>query len=99
MSRTVGFQVLSKVLDTPAIRKTIMKLSEQSMQSLETNIPKLARDAFEKAYLDALTQSGKVMRAVNGQLVETNAEGKDRVIRSIHSPIKVKMGVKLTRRV
>lgn len=76
-----------------------MKLSEKSMRSLETNIPKLARDAFEKAYLDALTQSGKVMRAVNGKLVETSAEGTDRVIRSIHSPVKVILGTKLTRKV
>lgn len=76
-----------------------MKLSEKSMRALETNIPKLARDAFEKAYLDALTQSGKVMRAVNGKLVETSAEGTDRVIRSIHSPVKVILGTKLTRKV
>lgn len=78
--------------------KTATPLTEKSMQILEANIPKLARDAFERAYLDALTQSGKVTRAVNGQLIETFAEGTDRVIRAIAPPFKVKMGAKLTRK-
>ena len=48
-------------------------LSEKAMLTLEANIPKLARNAFEKAYYDALTNSGRVLRAINGQLVETLA--------------------------
>ena len=36
-------------------------LSEKAMLTLEANIPKLARNAFEKAYYDALTNSGRVL--------------------------------------
>ena len=56
-----------------------MKMTEEAMLALEANIPKLARGAFERAYFDALTQSGKVMRAINGQLVETYRSEERRV--------------------
>lgn len=71
-----------------------MKLTEESMNVLEAGIPKLAQGAFLNAYYQALTSSGKVIRAVNGQLVETHADGTEKVIRSIHSPVKVSMGVR-----
>lgn len=74
-----------------------MNMTEETMLALEVNIPKLARGAFERAYFDALTQSGKVIRAVNGQLVETHADGTERVLRAIHAPVKVVVGTKLTR--
>lgn len=78
-----------------------MKLTEESMVVLEAGIPKLAEGAFLNAYYQALTTSGKVMRAVNGQLVETHADGTEKVIKAIHSPVKVTMGAKfqLKRRV
>lgn len=78
-----------------------MELTEESMQVLEAGIPELAHMAFQRAYYEALTTSGKVMRAVNGKLVETYADGTETVIRSIHSPVKVAMGArfKLKRRV
>ncbi len=72
-----------------------MKLTEESMQVLEAAIPRLAHGAFQRAYYEALTTSGKVMRAVNGQLVETYADGTETVIRAIHSPVKVTLGAKL----
>ncbi|MDO9159966.1 MAG: hypothetical protein Q7U45_10995 [Burkholderiaceae bacterium] len=74
-----------------------MKMTEEAMLALEANIPKLARGAFERAYFDALTQSGKVMRAINGQLVETYADGTEQVLRAIHAPVKVAVGTRLTR--
>jgi len=78
-----------------------MKLTEESMQFLEAGIPKLAEGAFQQAYYQALTTSGKVMRAVNGKLVETHADGSETVIRAIHGPFKVTAGAtfKLKRRV
>ena len=42
-----------------------------------------------------LPTSGKVMRKVDGKLVETYADGTETVIRSIHSPIKVTLGAKI----
>ena len=78
-----------------------MMLTEETMKVLEAGIPKLAEGAFQRAYYQALTTSGKVMRAVNGNLVETHADGTETVLRAIHSPVKVTMGAKfkLKRRV
>ena len=73
-----------------------MQLTEESMKVLEAAIPELAHGAFQRAYYEALTTSGKVMRAVDGKLVETYADGTETVIRSIHSPIKVTLGTKIT---
>lgn len=71
-----------------------MKLTEESMNVLEAGIPKLAQGAFQRAHYQALTTSGKVMRAVNGTLVETYADGSETVVRAIHSPVKVVMGAR-----
>lgn len=78
-----------------------MKLTEESMSVLEAGIPQLAQGAFRRAHFQALTRSGKVVRAVNGQLVETFADGSETVVRTIHSPVKFTMGAKfkLKRRV
>ena len=78
-----------------------MKMTEKSMKDQEARIPKMAAGAFKDAQKQALQASGKVMRAVNGRLVETHADGKETVIRSIPSPVKVTMGAKfkLKRRV
>ncbi|WP_237490948.1 hypothetical protein [Malikia spinosa] len=77
-----------------------MKLTEESMKNLEACIPRLAEGAFQRAYYQALTSSGMVLRAVNGLLVETHADGTETVIRAIHNPVKVKIGArfKLKRR-
>ena len=73
------------------------KLSEESMQRMEARIPELAGSAVKRAYLQALTTSGKVIEARNGQLIETTAEGTVRVIRSIAKPVAVTMGAKRVR--
>ena len=75
------------------------QLSEQAMQSLEVQIPLLAGPAFQRAYYQALTQSGKVLEAVNGQLVETSVDGSSRFIRSLPPSIKVTSGTRVTRQV
>lgn len=72
------------------------KLSEQAMLNLEAGIPSLAQGAFKRAYYQALTTSGKVLRAVNGQLVETHADGTEVVLRRIQSPIKTVNGTKFS---
>ena len=78
-----------------------MMLTEETMKVLEAGIPKLAEGALQRAYYQALTTSGKVMRAVNGNLVETHADGTETVLRAIHSPVRVTIGAKfkLKRRV
>ena len=77
--------------------KTPSQMSEESMQRMEARIPELAGSAVKRAYLQALTNSGKVIEARNGQLIETTAEGTVRVIRSIAKPVAVTMGAKRVR--
>ena len=76
---------------------TPSRMSEKSMQRMEANIPDLAGSAVKRAYLQALTTSGKVLEARNGQLIETTAEGTVRVIRSIAKPTAVAVGAKRIR--
>ena len=77
------------------------QLTEEAMSVLEAGIPKLAQGAFQRAHYAALTSCGKVMRAVNGKLVETFADGTETVVRDLHSPVKATVGAKfrLKRRV
>lgn len=76
---------------------THTQMSEKSMQRMEARIPELAGSAVKLAYLQALTASGKVIEARDGQLIETTAEGKVRVIRSIAKPVAVTIGTKRVR--
>lgn len=73
------------------------QMSEDSMRRMEARIPELAVSALKRAYLQALTNSGKVIEARQGQLVETTAEGGVRVIRNIAKPIPVRIGEKRVR--
>lgn len=77
--------------------KTPFRMSEESMRRMEARIPDLAGTAVKRAYLQALTSTGKVLEARNGQLIETTAEGAVRVVRSIAKPISITMGTKRTR--
>jgi hypothetical protein len=76
---------------------TTFQMSEESMQRMEAQIPELAGTAVRLAYLQALTTTGKVIEARNGQLVETTAEGTVRVMRAIAKPFAIAMGTKRTR--
>ncbi len=76
---------------------TISRMSEESMQRMEANIPELAGNAVKLAYWKALTTGGKVVEARKGQLIETTSEGAVRVIRSIAKPIEVRVGEKRVR--
>jgi hypothetical protein len=72
-------------------------LNEKTMQAMEAHIPELAGNAVKKAYYQALTTSGKVLEAVNDKLVETSAEGGQRLIRNLPAPVAVKPGSKRVR--
>lgn len=77
--------------------KPLSRMSEESMLRMEAQIPELAGSAVKRDYLQALTTSGKVVEARNGQLIETTSEGAVRVIRSIAKPTAVPMGAKRVR--
>jgi hypothetical protein len=64
---------------------------------MEAQIPELAGTAVKRAYWQALTTTGKVIEARDGQLLETTADGSQRVVRSIAKPVSVTMGTKRTR--
>ncbi|WP_043649995.1 hypothetical protein [Chitinilyticum litopenaei] len=74
-------------------------LDEKTMRTLEARIPKLASGAFAQAYANALTVSGKVLVARKGQLVETHADGSERVIRQLAAPTQVTVGTRRVRKV
>ena len=71
-----------------------MKLTEESMNVLEAGIPQMAQGDTQRAHDQALTICCKVMRAVNGTLVETYVERTETVVRAIHRPIKIAVGAK-----
>jgi hypothetical protein len=73
-------------------------LDEASMLTMEARIPDLAEVALRKAYYDALTVSGKVLEAIDGQLVATYADGHREVIRALRPPVAVHCGMKMTLR-
>ncbi|WP_310567513.1 hypothetical protein [Hydrogenophaga sp.] len=73
-------------------------LSEAAMLNLEVGIPALASGAIRKAYAQALTSHGRVIEAVNGELVEFTVEGQRRVLKSLPTPTRVTVGLKRVRR-
>ena len=64
-------------------------MSEESMQPMEALAPTLAHIAVHRARRRALATSGKVIEARNAQLIESYADGKARVIRTIAKPVAV----------
>jgi hypothetical protein len=73
-------------------------LTEASLQRLEASIPELASGAVRQAYVQALTLHGRVIEAINGQLLEITADGQTRVLRKIAAPTPSAVGLKRTRR-
>ena len=78
--------------------KSRVQLSEKSMLAMESQIPELAGGAVKRAYYQALTTGWKVLEAVNGKLVETSADGEQRVIRDLQTPVPVVVGSNRIRR-
>jgi hypothetical protein len=69
-------------------------LDEQAMLAAEARIPELATQAVRRAYVRALSTSGRVLEAINGQLVETYGNGRRRVVRSLPAPVPIAVGTK-----
>ena len=57
--------------------------TEKELDFLEEQIPHLAKYAFHKAYLDALSQGNSVLEACNGKIVEIFPDGSKKIIKSI----------------
>lgn len=74
-------------------------LPENAMRSLEERIPELAVKALNQAYSKALASGMPVVEAINGNLVETTADGQRRIIGSLPAPYKVEPGKKRMRRI
>ena len=73
-------------------------LDDAAMQADDARLPELAARAGRTAYQRALQESGKVIEAFNGQLVETSADGTRRVIRALRPQVPVQRGLTLVRR-
>ena len=72
--------------------RTEQDASEELVDAL---IPLLAQQAWARAYQDAMAHSGKVLCAINGQLIEKYADGTQRFIRQLPAPVKVTLGRKI----
>lgn len=72
-------------------------LSEAAMLNLEARIPSLASGAIRQAHAQALTSHGRVIEAVNGELVELTVEGHSRVLKALAVPARVRVGLKRVR--
>lgn len=76
-----------------------LELDEAAMTALEAHIPLLAEGALRKAYLQALTLDGRVLEAVDGQLVATSADGAREILRPLDSkPFRVPAGARRVRK-
>lgn len=75
----------------------IIQVNEKTMLALEENIPELAAGAIKQAYYQALTSGASVLEAINGELVETEADGSRRFIKPLPAPYKVALGTKRIR--
>lgn len=73
------------------------QLDEQSMSNLEQRIPELAEGAVKQAYCKTLASGRRVVEAINGQLVESSADGTSRVIKPLPSPTLVTPGQRRVR--
>lgn len=67
-------------------------LSDDLVSRLEDKIPVMAEGAINTAYINALAAGRIVMEVVNGMLVETTADGKQKVIRVAKPKHKVTQG-------
>lgn len=73
-------------------------LSEASMQSAESNIPRLATQAGRAAHQRALSQTGHVvMKSSSGQLVKQQSNGVEVLIKTLPSSTPAQAGMVLKR--
>ena len=71
-----------------------MKLSEEELDFLETQIPDLAEAAFKQAYWAALSSGSSVLVSEGGYLVEVFPNGHKKIIKPLPPSIPVKRGQK-----
>lgn len=73
-------------------------ISEATMLAAEQRIPQLAAQAGRAAHQRALAKQGRVvMKSATGQLVERQANGEVRVIKSLPASTPVQRGLVLKR--
>jgi hypothetical protein len=73
------------------------QLDEQDMSYLEGRIPELAEGAIKQAYCKTLIAGGRVVEAVNGQLVESHPDGSSKVLKNLEAPTRVAVGQRRVR--
>ncbi|MCR5882127.1 hypothetical protein LRS03_04340 [Rhizobacter sp. J219] len=72
------------------------EFSESKMSG--DDIPKVAAEAGWHAHNRAMNRLGKVVRSLNGQIVEASADGTVRTLAPLPKPTLVKKGLVLKRR-
>jgi hypothetical protein len=61
-----------------------MKMSDENIDFLETQIPDLAELAFQQAYWHNLSSGNTVTILENDNIVEISPDGKKRIIKTLH---------------
>lgn len=69
-----------------------MPVSEKYIPALEKRIPELASGAVKQAYARALASGSSVLEAKDGKLVESRADGTERIIKSLPTGLTVSLG-------
>lgn len=69
--------------------------TEKELDFLEAHIPKLAENAFQKAYLDALSKGQSVLEAIDGNIIEVFPDGTQKVIKPIAADRKIEIDDKV----
>jgi hypothetical protein len=67
------------------------------MLNLEARTPVLVSGAVRKAYAQTLTGHGRVIEAVNGELVKFTVEGQRRLLKAQPTPTRVTVGLRRVR--
>ncbi|MEK7954201.1 hypothetical protein [Luteolibacter soli] len=71
-------------------------MSEQDIQTLESQFPAMSGPAFAAARQRVLASGQSVLQAEGGRLVREFPDGRKEVVKTIEPPVPVKLGAILT---
>ncbi len=63
--------------------------TEKELDFLEKSIPKLAKNAIQKAYYDTLSAGLSVMESIDGSIYEVFPDGTKKFIKKGHNKINI----------
>lgn len=70
-------------------------MKDSELDNLEEFIPRLAKGAVQKAYLDALSSGNSVLEVIDDAIYEVFADGSKKKIKDVSSYTKVDINQKI----